>query len=280
MQKTTELIMTKMLNKQKEVSETTTNTTITASSGQAAISQMTATIAKTGGDVAAGQASGAAKTIAELGWWGIPLIAVISAALSALMGLAMSKMSKAKEEVAAATGASYSQSRVAAGMLTYAEGDYPVLGNDGQIYNARYQKELKTGVYGGGAHFGIFSEKKPEMIVDGNTTEKLVLNYPHIYDAILTIARNGQLRNAAIPAFAARNYPAAKTAASDGETISIPGIDLDSLAGTLNAVASAVGALNNRLDKPISAYMNPYGDNGAVKQMDKASKFMKRRGLN
>lgn len=71
------------------------------------------------------------------------MIAVISAALSALMGLAMGKLNKAKQDVAAATGVSSSKGRVAAGMLTYAEGDYPVLGNDGQIYNARYQKELK-----------------------------------------------------------------------------------------------------------------------------------------
>ena len=193
MQKITELLMKKTLGDQEVAQEAATSATVTAIHGSQAITDMTVEGAKTAGDVTSGIARGSAKTIGDLGWWGIPLIAVISAALSALMGLAMGKLNKAKQDVAAATGVSSSKGRVAAGMLTYAEGDYPVLGNDGQIYNARYQKELKTGVYGGGAHFGIFSEKKPEMIVDGDTTQKLILNYPHIYDSILTIARHGHI---------------------------------------------------------------------------------------
>ena len=207
MQKITELLMKKTLGDQEVAQEAATSATVTAIHGSQAITDMTVEGAKTAGDVTSGIARGSAKTIGDLGWWGIPLIAVISAALSALMGLAMGKLNKAKQDVAAATGVSSSKGRVAAGMLTYAEGDYPVLGNDGQIYNARYQKELKTGVYGGGAHFGIFSEKKPEMIVDGDTTQKLILNYPHIYDSILTIARHGQLKSAAMPTFASGNYP-------------------------------------------------------------------------
>lgn len=199
MQKVQELIMKKALGAQEVAQEAATSATVTAIHGSQAITDLTVQGAKTTADVSTGTASGAAKIIGELGWWGIPLIAVISAALSALMGLAMGKLNKSKQDVAAATGVSSSKGRVAAGMLTYAEGDYPVLGNDGQIYNARYQKELKTGVYGGGAHFGIFSEKKPEMIVDGDTTQKLILNYPHIYDSILTIARHGQLKSAAMP---------------------------------------------------------------------------------
>ena len=213
MQKVQELVMKKALNAQEVAQESATSATITAVHGSQAITDLTVQGAKTAADVTSGTASGAAKTIGELGWWGIPLIAVISAALSALMGLAMGKLNKSKQEVAAATGVS-SKGRVATGMLTYAEGDYPVLGNDGQIYNARYQKELKTGVYGGGAHFGIFSEKKPEMIVDGDTTQKLILNYPHIYDSILTIARHGQLKSAAMPTFASGSYPSMPVQAS------------------------------------------------------------------
>lgn len=220
------------------------------------------------------------EVVGELGWWGIPLIAVISAALSALMGLAMGKLNKSKQEVAAATGVSSSKGRVAAGMLTYAEGDYPVLGNDGQIYNARYQKELKTGVYGGGAHFGIFSEKKPEMIVDGDTTQKLILNYPHIYDSILTIARHGQLKSAAMPTFASGRYPAVTTQAT--QAIQQPedaGMSVPQIAQVLTGVTDAVNTLTERLNKPINATVDPYGNKGAVNQLNKASKFMTRRGL-
>ena len=280
MQKITELLMKKTLGDQEVTQEAATSATVTAIHGSQAITDMTVEGAKTTGDVTSGIARGSAKTIGDLGWWGIPLIAVISAALSALMGLAMGKLNKAKQDVAAATGVSSSKGRVAAGMLTYAEGDYPVLGNDGQIYNARYQKELKTGVYGGGAHFGIFSEKKPEMIVDGDTTQKLILNYPHIYDSILTIARHGQLKSAAMPTFASGNYPsmpAQITQVASGATDMT--MQNEQMTQMLGSVAEALSTLNERLSKPIRAAVDPYGSKGAVNQLNKASNFMTKRGL-
>ena len=280
MQKITELLMKKTLGDQEVAQEAATSATVTAIHGSQAITDMTVEGAKTTGDVTSGIARGSAKTIGDLGWWGIPLIAVISAALSALMGLAMGKLNKAKQDVAAATGVSSSKGRVAAGMLTYAEGDYPVLGNDGQIYNARYQKELKTGVYGGGAHFGIFSEKKPEMIVDGDTTQKLILNYPHIYDSILTIARHGQLKSAAMPTFASGNYPsmpAQITQVASGATDMT--MQNEQMTQMLGSVAEALSTLNERLSKPIRAAVDPYGSKGAVNQLNKASNFMTKRGL-
>ena len=280
MQKITELLMKKTLGDQEVAQEAATSATVTAIHGSQAITDMTVEGAKTAGDVTSGIARGSAKTIGDLGWWGIPLIAVISAALSALMGLAMGKLNKAKQDVAAATGVSSSKGRVAAGMLTYAEGDYPVLGNDGQIYNARYQKELKTGVYGGGAHFGIFSEKKPEMIVDGDTTQKLILNYPHIYESILTIARHGQLKSASMPTFASGNYPsmpAQITQVASGATDM--NIQNEQMTQMLGSVAEALSTLNERLSKPISATVDPYGSKGAVNQLNKASNFMTKRGL-
>ena len=280
MQKITELLMKKTLGDQEVTQEAATSATVTAIHGSQAITDMTVEGAKTEGDVTSGIARGSAKTIGDLGWWGIPLIAVISAALSALMGLAMGKLNKAKQDVAAATGVSSSKGRVAAGMLTYAEGDYPVLGNDGQIYNARYQKELKTGVYSGGAHFGIFSEKKPEMIVDGDTTQKLILNYPHIYDSILTIARHGQLKSAAMPTFASGNYPsmpAQITQVASGATDMT--MQNEQMTQMLGSVAEALSTLNERLSKPIRAAVDPYGSKGAVNQLNKASNFMTKRGL-
>ena len=280
MQKITELLMKKTLGDQEVAQEAATSATITALHGTQAVTDLTVQGAKTTADISAGIASGSAKTIGQLGWWGIPLIAVISAALSALMGLAMGKLNKAKQDVAAATGVSSSKGRVAAGMLTYAEGDYPVLGNDGQIYNARYQKDLKTGVYGGGAHFGIFSEKKPEMIVDGDTTQKLILNYPHIYDSILTIARHGQLKSAAMPTFASGNYPsmpAQITQVASGATDMT--MQNEQMTQMLGSVAEALSTLNERLSKPIRAAVDPYGSKGAVNQLNKASNFMTKRGL-
>ena len=277
MQKVQELLMKKVLGKQEVANEAATQGSITTLHGSQAISDIMVTQAKTQGDIAAGTASGSAKTISELGWWGMPLIAVIGAALSALMGMAMGKLNKAKEEVASATGVSSNKGRVAAGMLTYAKGDYPVLGNDGKIYNASYEKELKTGVYGGGAHFGIFSEKKPEMIVDGDTTKKIMLDYPHIYESILTIARHGQLKSAALPTYASGSYPGNTSPSALPGMVVAQGEPVNAeMMAMLSGVASALNALTDRLNKPINATMDPYAAN---KQIQKADRFMRKNGL-
>lgn len=174
-----------------------------------------------------------------------------------------------------------SKKKLTTGMLTYAEGDYPVLGNDGQIYNARYQKNLKTGVYGGGAHFGIFSEKKPEMIVDGDTTQKIIMNYPQIYDAITTIAKHGRLKNAAIPTYASGDYPAGRqgiTQSGMGNAGALidANMQLEQLQATINHMNTTINALNTTLANGIDATINPYAN---YKADNKANRFMARRGI-
>ena len=169
--------------------------------------------------------------------------------------------------------------KLSTGMLTYAEGNYPVLGNDGNVYDAKYEgANLKTGIYGGGAHFGIFSEKQPEMIVDGKTTRKLILNYPYIYDAITTIAKNGRLVNA-MPTFAAGDYPA--------------GMGKISRAGSADITASAFDAASSIQEelaqsREINRQLLVILQNGIVAHLDgleshrqqkKNERFLKRRGI-
>lgn len=279
MQEIQRMIFKKSIKGQEVALEQATSQTILQTEGATMIGSLTATGVKTEADVVAGTASGAAKTIAQLGWWGIPLIAVISAALNALLGAVLGGLSKSKSEVAAATGATTGK-RMATGMLTYAAGDYPVLGNDGQTYNATYQKELKTGVYSGGAHFGIFSEKKPEMIVDGDTTRKLIVDYPHIYDAITTIAQHGRLKNA-MPTFAAGDYP--------GGISSLTGIEADaeneeaSMSDYIQQMQDTLAQSNevnkqllSAIRKGITANINPYTNYEAQKR---ATKFIQKRGI-
>lgn len=279
MQEIQRMIFKKSIKGQEVALEQATSQSILQTEGSTMIGSMTATGVKTQADVVAGTASGASKTIAELGWWGIPLIAVISAALSALLGTVMGGLSKSKSEVAAATGATTGK-RMATGMLTYAEGDYPVLGNDGQMYNATYQKELKTGVYSGGAHFGIFSEKKPEMIVDGDTTRKLIVDYPHIYDAITTIAQHGRLKNA-MPTFASGDYPAGINniagieANAENEEASMS-IYMQQMQDTLTQSNEVNKQLLTAIRKGIVANINPYTNYEAQK---KANKFIQKRGI-
>ena len=219
--------------------------------------------------------------MAELGWWGIPLIAVISAALSALLGAAMGAFSKAKSEVSAATGAS--SGRLATGMLTYAEGNYPVLGNDGNVYNAKYEGSgMKTGIYRGGAHFGIFSEKKPEAIIDGDTTQRLIMNHPDIWKAIVTLSKNGRLDSGmGMRTFATGNIDQLAKQASQVETQDAAAQNeaQNAMMERMEALLTAnVNLMNKLATEGVQSRINMYGEDGLYKNMEKAKKYANRVG--
>ena len=115
------------------------------------------------------------------------------------------------------------------------------------------------------------------MIVDGDTTQKLILNYPHIYDSILTIARHGQLKQAAMPTYATGNYPAQTSGMNlQGQAVMTDMMSNAQMQDTLIQLSAAVSSLTERLNKPISATMDPYQANKTLKKTDK---FMNKRGL-
>ena len=178
----------------------------------------------------------------------------------------------------ASTGSTNTR-KLSTGMLTYAEGNYPVLGNDGKVYDAKYEgSNLKTGVYGGGAHFGIFSEKQPEMIVDGKTTQKIILNYPYIYDAITTIAKNGRLKSA-MPTFASGDYPAGMKplVTPEGQDYSSGnGSQMDRMSAALEQSQQVNRQLLKLLQGGITAHLDGLE---AHKQQKKNERFLKRRGI-
>lgn len=221
-----------------------------------------------------GQASEARK-----GLPGLITGAIVFAATMALQAMAKSAIANMFPE--ASTGSTNTR-KMSTGMLTYEKGNYPVLGNDGKVYDAKYEGAgMKTGVYGGGAHFGIFSEKQPEMIVDGKTTQKIILNYPYIYDAITTIAKNGRLVNA-MPTFASGDYPAGMKRNST-EVAAIPVQSEEAIAREerANAIMERNTAVLDRLNQilvsgQISANVDPYANSKATKR---AERFMKRRGI-
>lgn len=164
-------------------------------------------------------------------------------------------------------------------MLTYAEGNYPVLGNDGKVYDAKYEGAgMKTGIYGGGAHFGIFSEKQPEMIVDGKTTQKLILNYPYIYDAITTIAKNGRLVNA-MPTFASGDYPAGMKQIAPIATVEAStgsNEQMERMSAALEQNSAAFAQLSKLLQGGIVAHLDGLETHKTQKRNER---FLKRRGI-
>lgn len=244
------------------------------------IGEMTAGAALSAAQIELNAAEAASKEAAKKGWIGLAIGAAISVALSALLGAALGKINKAKSEVASATGAS--SGRLATGMLTYAEGNYPVLGNDGNVYNAKYEGSgMKTGIYRGGAHFGIFSEKKPEAIIDGDTTQRLIMNHPDIWKAIVTLSKNGRLDSGmGMRTFASGNINDLARQAQDMEATATAdnSAQMAQMQATMAATQQALAQLTQVLAGGITARMDMYGENGAFKQLKKAEKFANRVG--
>lgn len=83
----------------------------------------------------------------------------------------------------------------------FAKGRYPVVGaSDNQLYSASFVGKPRTGIYNE-TSLGLFSEKKREAVIDGDTTDRLLWNYPHIWNGITTLAAGG------VPQFADGRYP-------------------------------------------------------------------------
>ena len=154
-----------------------------------------------------GIASGAAKTIGKLGWWGIPLVAVITALLNGLLSWALGSLFKGKESSSSSSSAK-NNLRLVKGMLTYDEGNvqtfqqareggaYTVLGNDGRVYSARKQRELKTGIVRRptatlvNGQPSLVAEKGPEMIVGRKTLRAMTQFRPDLVQQIIKFDHN------------------------------------------------------------------------------------------
>ena len=154
----------------------------------------------------AGIAEGSAKTIGKLGWWGIPLVAVISALL---MGLLQSALSTKKKADTTTTSTKSNQSiRLVKGMLTYDEGNvqdfrqareggaYTVMGADGRIYSAHKQSELTTGIVRRptatlvNGQPSLVAERGPELIVGRKTLAAMTQFRPDLVEQIIRFDHN------------------------------------------------------------------------------------------
>lgn len=252
-----------------------------AISGQEAIGGLTAKGAEVEGSIAANSTEATANAVGKYGLKGLLIGAAISAALTALMNVALKAIFKSKSEIAAATGAS--NGKLATGMLNYAKGNYPVLGNDGQVYNAKYEgSNIQTGIYRGGAHFGIFSEKKPEAIIDGDTTQRLIMNHPDIWKAIVTLSKTGRLSEGyGMRTFNSGNInELAKDIANVENNVSSENnIQMAQMQAIIENNNRVIAQLTNILSAGIQANINMYGDNGMYKSMRKAERFASKRGV-
>ena len=211
---------------------------------------------------------GAGKEIGSKGVAGLITGGVIIAAAAGLAAAAKAAVANMFPEAVegVSDGSTSTKRKLTTGMLTYAGGKYPVLGNDGVVYDAEYAgANMKTGVYGG-PHFGIFSEKKPEMVIDGNTTQRLVLNYPEVYNGILQLSRTGSMRTYADGNVS--EFAAATSAQQQAQ--------MEEMRLTMAATAAAVAALTERLKYPLSAEVNYFGKGGTREAEKRGGRWAKR----
>lgn len=245
----------------------------TAIEGQETQKSLTMKGAEAGANVALSGVEGTGKEVAKHGLKGLLIGAAITAALTALMNVAMKALFKSKATVQSVSGAG--SGRLATGMLTYKDGRYPTLGNDGVVYDAKYEgANMKTGIYRGGAHFGIFSEKKPEAIIDGDTTQRLIMNHPDIWKAIVTLSKTGRLEHG-MRTFASGNIDqlAKQVEGLEASSATTGNADMIQMQATLERNSQVMAQLMQVLAGGIKANINMYGEDGMYKNMKKAEKF-------
>ena len=194
-------------------------------------------------------AQGSAKTIGELGWWGIPLVAVISALIGGLISWAMGKVKGAgkvaTDAAPAATG------KVVSGMLAYDSGNVQsVLGSDGNTYAARVgglgsgsgivTAPTLTNV---GGQAALVGELGPEVVIGRATTRAMMQDNPRLLHSLVQFDRLHSGRGF-------RTY-------DSGNLNDFSGVDGSNnpMAATIDRMNSAIDRLNRRLEKDIVAHI-------------------------
>ena len=196
------------------------------------------------------------------------LIGLISLATAAAVGIIDSLFPGAGNDAKAA-----SSKRLATGMKTYAEGRYPVQGDDGRVYNAQYHPSVQTGVYNGGqngkAHMAIFSEVMPEMVVSGRTTKIISQNYPSIMEAIMAIDKYGFIPNRRVRTYADGNI-------AKSYRHHLAGTSATEQTDTLERLNDAINMLAAYLHNPVPSQINMYGTGGIKEASQRADDFYTR----
>ena len=231
-------------------------------------------------DTAGGIVSGAAKIIGKLGWWGIPLVAVITALLTGLLSAFLSKLGKSNSSSAAGPN-----TKLKTGMLTYDKGNvqeyrgildgqsYPVVGDDGRVYAATSVSQAVTGIVRSpiatmiNGQPSLVAERGPEMVIGRETTAAMMMNRPDLLREIIMYDRN----RSSMPyrTYDGGNVQQVATAAS------APAVDNETRA-VMGALSVAINSLVGRLNQPIDARIDPYARRGGIEEADKARKFLDR----
>lgn len=273
-QKLTQWIMTKLYNSLMASSEQE----LVATKQVAAVENASTSVSEASVEVAAGTAAGSAKTIGELGWWGIPLVAVISAVLGGLLALAKGSLSNAFG--GNKNTAKTNNIKVTSGMLTYDSGNVqgmmPYVSEGGDFYLATPQNGPHRGVSlltqptatTINGQPSLVAENGPEIVIGRETTRAMQMNNPQLLRALVNFDRNFSGRKA----YDAGNLSDVATADPTGASVQ----ELIANSAMANmALQEAVTTLMKRLEAPIEAKINMYGYGQLYESMKKAERFMR-----
>lgn len=274
------VLLTEKVGQQVVNAVTTQTQTTTATAQSAAATDVSTQAAKTEANVGLGIAEGSAKTIGSLGWWGIPLIAVITAVLNGLLGFAMGKVSslfgKGKDN-----NINAKSTKVVSGMLTYDSGNVqdlrPFVGNDGSLYWATEDNKPHNGVSllthptatTINGHPSLVAENGPELVIGRETTQAMMMNNPQLLKALVNYDRNYSGRRA----YDAGNIAETSPTVAAGASVSDEMVSYQ--ASTNVALLQAVNTLLQRLEQPIEAKIDMYGRGKLYDSMTRANQFMK-----
>lgn len=169
-----------------------------------AAESVTTSASETAAKVPLGIAAGAAETIASLGFWGIPLVAVISAVLGALLNTAMSAVSNLFGGAEKATTPATTATKLVTGMLTYDSGNVQsvsagngtvsVAADDGHTYNAHVAPALPAGIGVVNSPLAtlvngkpaIVGERGPEIVIGRETTHAIMQYRPDLLQGLIS----------------------------------------------------------------------------------------------
>ncbi|MBR1377962.1 MAG: phage tail tape measure protein [Bacteroidaceae bacterium] len=243
--------------------------TILATQQAQSAESLTTEATETTGRVNLGIAGAAAKTLSQLGWWGVPLVAVITALLNGLLSWALGSIFKSSDT--SSTTEATSKLRLAPGMLTYDSGNvqtfsqasegkrYTVVGNDGNVYQAKKQSKLQTGILTSpiatmiAGHPALVAERGPEMIIGRETLRNMTQFRPDLLQQIINFDRNRQR----FRAYDSGNISDLSSAIGvDGGASNTE--FLHQVQATMQSTQEALTLLTRELQKGIKAGINKY----------------------
>lgn len=239
----------------------------------------------------------------QLGQWAPAVFAVFTGLLGGLMGLATSKISKSKSEIAQTTGANVSAGRLSTGMLTYAEGNvneftdpstltpgrsYNVDAADGRTYRAKYTGNNPSTHITNGPEFHLAGERGREAIIDAHTTRLLQMDDTGIWRSIQTLyngglpalRRHGSRRG--VKSFASGNLddfdPDAMGIDTGDMEDTSTGMTADMMASLQASLDRNSDVMERAVNEGIKGVFNVYGKGGLVDSYDTGKKTVTRHG--